>query len=262
MSGILILLCGGLAAGTLGGLLGLGGGIILLPLLRFGFGLSPAHAAGTCILAVFFTTLGGSYRHFRLKHVSIGPIFPVIVAGAFASIVASIAFQQLAWRGRWLDLGIGLVFLLISIRMLFETISGLADSKRYEKSGVRVEGTMTAKLGIGATAGVFPGLLGIGTGSILVPAFVFILKAPAKAAIGASLVCFCLNSLISASFKLAQGFVELRLAIPICLGTLIGANLGGLMNGHFSSTTVKMMFGIVFGYVSLKFLASFWEITI
>ena len=58
MSDVLLLLAGGLLAGVLGGLLGLGGGIILMPLLRFGAGLSPAYAAGTCVIAVFFTTRG------------------------------------------------------------------------------------------------------------------------------------------------------------------------------------------------------------
>ncbi len=81
MTEFLILLGTGLAAGTLGGLLGLGGGIILMPLLRFGFGLSPMYAAGTCVLAVFFTTLGGSYRHYRLGHVKFKPLLPVVAAG-------------------------------------------------------------------------------------------------------------------------------------------------------------------------------------
>jgi uncharacterized membrane protein YfcA len=70
ISEILMLFGGGLLAGTLGGLLGIGGGIVLMPMLRFLVGLSPAHAAGTCILAVFFTTLGGSYRHYKQGNVN------------------------------------------------------------------------------------------------------------------------------------------------------------------------------------------------
>ncbi|MGD2154300.1 MAG: TSUP family transporter, partial [Gemmatimonadales bacterium] len=66
-----LLLSGGLLAGALGGLLGIGGGIVLMPLLRFVIGLEPAYAAGTCVVAVFFTTLGGSYRHYRLGHLNV-----------------------------------------------------------------------------------------------------------------------------------------------------------------------------------------------
>jgi uncharacterized membrane protein YfcA len=262
MSELLILLGAGLFAGTLGGLLGLGGGIVLMPLLRFGFNLSPFMAAGTCIVAVFFTTLGGSYRHFRMGHVRFAPIVPVILAGAISVVIASLAFGRLATRGHWIDLGIGLVFSLIAIRMLIEGIPGI--SRIFDKTDPPgdIEGSLPAKMSIGATAGALPGLLGIGTGGILVPAFTFLLKAPIKAAIGASLVCFCLNSLISASFKLAQGFVDLHLALPVCLGTLFGANLGARLNGRLSSYAIKLVFGIVFGYVAAKFIASFMGVRI
>ncbi len=92
-----ILVCG-LAAGTLGGLLGIGGGIVLMPFLRFCVGLSPAYAAGTCIVAVFCTTLSGSYRHHRLGHVDIGSVLPVMAAGVAATAVFSFAFLWMSQR--------------------------------------------------------------------------------------------------------------------------------------------------------------------
>ena len=113
---MLLLLSGGLLAGTLGGLLGIGGGIVLMPVLRFVVGLAPAFAAGTCILAVFFTTLGGSYRHYRLGHVDLWSIIPLIVSGALTCCLFSLLFSYLARRGHWLDLGVGLVFSMISAR--------------------------------------------------------------------------------------------------------------------------------------------------
>jgi uncharacterized membrane protein YfcA len=73
---------------------------------------------------------------------------------------------------------------------------------------------------------------------------------------------FCLNSLISASFKFGQGFVDLHLALPICFGTLCGSNLGAHLNGYLSSNKIKFVFGVVFSYVALKFLASFCGIKI
>ena len=96
---IFTLLPGGLLAGALGGLLGIGGGIVLMPVLRFGVGLSPALAAGTCILAVFFTTLGGSYRHYRLGHVELRSIIPIILSGPQACGLFSLLFSYLAQRG-------------------------------------------------------------------------------------------------------------------------------------------------------------------
>jgi len=257
VSEVLIMLGGGLAAGVLGGFLGLGGGIVLIPLLRFGAGMSPAQAAGTCVLAVFFTTLGGSYRHFRLGNLQIRPAVPVIAAGTVAVVVASLSFHHLATRGYWLDLGIGIVFSVIAIRMLGEGVFGLRKSPPRAEAYDGIRGPLATKLGIGAVAGTLPGLLGIGTGSILVPAFTYLLKTPIKVAIAVSLMCFCLNALISSSFKLAQGYIDLERALPVCLGTLIGANIGVLLNGRFSSGVIKLVFGIVFGFIALKFVVSY-----
>jgi uncharacterized protein len=254
MTSVLILFLCGLAAGSLGGLLGLGGGIVLMPLLRFGFGLPAPQAAGTCVLAVFFTTLGGSYQHYRLGHVRLAPIRPVIFAGAVAALGTSLLFPRLAAHARWLDLGIGLVFALIAVRMLAEGLPGVFRRRSEVAAPVEMRGSIAGKLGIGAAAGALTGLLGLGTGGILVPAFTFLLRAPIKAAIGASLVCFCLNALISAAFKLGQGWIDLGLALPACAGTLVGANLGAMLNHHCSSGVVKLIFGLAFVCVSLKFV--------
>jgi uncharacterized membrane protein YfcA len=257
-----ILVSGGLLAGALGGLLGIGGGIVLMPLLRFIVGLSPAYAAGTCVVAVFFTTLGGSYRHYRLGHLDLRPIVPIVISGAVASGVFSLAFVYLAQRGRWLDLGMGIVFSLISARMIAEAIRGLAAKRADRPGGREIAGTLPQKLAIGGAAGALPGLLGIGTGGILVPAFTFLLNAPIKTAVAASLTCFCFNALISSGFKLAQGYIEPNVALPVCLGTLIGANLGAILNKRFAADSIKLAFGLVFSYVSLKFILSSFGVSL
>lgn len=257
---LLALLAGGLLAGALGGLLGIGGGIILMPLLRFFVGLSPADAAGTCIVAVFFTTLGGSYRHYRLGHVHLRSLLPVIVSGAAAAAVSSVIFRYLTQHEPWLDLGIGLVFTLISVRMIAEGIARPRETDHNQLARPRVGGTMVQKAAVGGLAGVLPGLLGIGTGAILVPAFAFLLRTPIRIAMASSLVCFCFNALISSTFKYAQGFVEVQLAVPVCIGTLVGANLGAIVNSRSPSGWMKLAFGLVFCVVSLKYFFSFFGV--
>jgi len=252
-----MLFAGGMLAGALGGLLGIGGGIVLMPILRFMVGLSPAHAAGTCILAVFFTTLGGSYRHYRIGHVNFRSLAIIMIAGALATVIFSIVFVYLSTRERWLDLGIGLVFSLISIRMIVEGIRGLTRKAEKREAGNDIKGSLLQKISIGSMAGALPGLLGIGTGVILVPAFTYILNAPIKVAMAASLTCFSVNALISSVFKYWQGFIDLNVALPICLGTLLGANLGAKLNKSFPSSTLRITFGLLFSYVSLKFILSY-----
>ncbi len=252
-----MLFAGGLLAGALGGLLGIGGGIVLMPILRFMVGLSPAHAAGTCILAVFFTTLGGSYRHYRIGHVNFRSLAIIMIAGALATVIFSIVFLYLSTRERWLDLGIGLVFSLISARMIVEGIRGLTRKAEKREAGNEIKGSLLQKISIGSMAGALPGLLGIGTGVILVPAFTYILNAPIKVAMAASLTCFSINAFISSAFKFWQGFIDLNVALPICMGTLLGANLGAKLNKSFPSSTLRLIFGLMFSYVSLKFILSY-----
>ena len=247
----------GLLAGTLGGLLGIGGGIVLIPFLRFCVGLGPADAAGTCVVAVFCTTLSGSYRHYRLGHVDTKAVVPVMMAGVVATAVFSFAFLWMAERGQWLDLGTGLVFSLISGRMMVEGLFEIGRRTEPRADTGRLRGSLLHRLGIGTAGGVLPGLLGIGTGGIMVPAFTLILKAPIKMAVGCSLACFCANAFVSSVFKYSQGFVALSIAGPACVGTLAGAYLGATLNRKTPSSALKIMFGAVFAYVSLKFILSF-----
>lgn len=213
------LVAAGILAGMLRGLLGIGGGIVLMPVLRFVLGLPPALAAGTCIVAVFFTTLGGSYRHYRLGHVNARCLTPVIIAGALATCASSLVFPYFSSKGNWLDLGVGLVFAFVSVWMIAEGLQGLRGKKLAEGEGNDMRGSRLQKCGIGCAAGGLPGLLGIGTGAVLVPAFTLILRAPIRIAIGSSLFCFAVNALVSSLFKFSQGFVDLKTALPICLGT-------------------------------------------
>jgi hypothetical protein len=256
MSEVVTLLAGGLLAGTVGGLLGIGGGIVLMPILRFLVGLSPGHAAGVCILAVFFTTLGGSYRHHRLGNINIRSLIPIIITGFAATAVSSLLFLYLARQERWLDLAIGVVLALVSLRMIAEGIPGLLQRNNNKQTGNAIKGSMAKKTSVGFLAGILPGLLGIGTGAILVPTFAYVFSAPIKVAMASSLTCFSVNALTSSVFKYWQGFVDLSVAWPICLGTLLGANLGAKLNKRFSSRVLRVVFGFVFSYVSLKFMLS------
>ena len=261
MMGNMLLLISGLSAGALGGYLGIGGGIILMPLLRFIVGLPPADAAGTCILAVLFTTVGGSYRHLRQGHLAPMSIAPLIISGAMASGVCSLAFGHLARRGHWLDMGIGLVFCFVSARMIFAGWPGATTRINPRPDGDnRVRGGPVLKVIIGLVAGGLPGLLGIGTGGILVPALTFLLHAPVKTAMAASLCCYTFTAAISSAFKLSQGYVVLHVALPLSLGTLAGANLGAILNRRSRSGVIQLAFGIVFLFVSLKFIISFFGV--
>ncbi|MFC1679852.1 sulfite exporter TauE/SafE family protein [Elusimicrobiota bacterium] len=252
-----VALASGVFAGMLGGFLGIGGGVVMMPVLRFVFGLSPAVAAGTCVTAVTFTTMGGALKHHRLGNVAVEAVLPVIVGGGISVIVLSLIFPFFAKPGhdRWLDVGTGVVFSAISLRMIIE---GLRGEEPDAAPPGTLPGSMWAKVAVGSAAGVMPGLLGIGTGALLVPVFVFILCAPMKTAVGSSLACFLAFALLSSTFKAVQGFVDFRLALPLCLGALLGSGIGAWLTKRFRGGTLKVAFGMVFLWVSTKYILLFF----
>ena len=256
MHDLALLVIAGLLAGITGGLLGIGGGIVLMPVLRFVIGLSPAYAAGTCILAVLFTTLGGGFKHYRLGHVPIRSLIPVIVSGAISTIIFSMIFSSFAQKDRWLDLGVGIVFIIVSLRMIFDGANNRKSAPELKIQSNELMNSPLRKMILGSLAGILPGLLGIGTGAILVPGFIYFLNTATKIAIGSSLVCFAVNALFSTLLKSAQGYVDFSIAIPIALGTLIGSQIGAVMNHRTPSAILRIFFGLVFTGVSVRFILS------
>jgi uncharacterized membrane protein YfcA len=142
--------------------------------------------------------------------------------------------------------------------MIIEGWAQFKKTKAEEAGITKIEGSLLGKFAIGGIAGILPGFLGIGTGAVLVPAFVFVLNAPMKLAIGSSLTCFCANAFISSAFKFFQGFTMLEVAVPLCIGTLIGSSIGAILNKRFPSAVLKIMFGVVFLYVSFKYILLFF----
>lgn len=253
------LLLGGFLVGVLGGLLGLGGGVVLMPVLRFGMGMAPGPAAGTCIVAVFFISLMGSIRHHGLGNVHLRSLMPIVVSGLVVSILLSIVFLSFARREAWFDLGIGAIFLAVAVHMLRGSLPG------RERPAARGEphimpGGLAGKLLIGAVAGALQGLFGIGSGSVMVPSFTLALRAPVKTAVGSSLVCLTVYALVSAIFKAAQGFVDVKMAVPLCVGAVVGSDLGARLTRRVSSGMIQVFFSLVLLYVAFKFLFSGWGV--
>lgn len=249
----LTLVATGFVAGLLGGMLGIGGGVAVMPVVRFGLGFSPGLAAGTTALAVACTTLAGGLRHYRYGHVPVRDIWPIMLSGAASAAVCSLVFPRLTRQAGWLEIGMGCVFGLVALRMLWESVYGLPGGAGADRRA-EVRGSLPAKVSAGVLTGVLPGLFGIGTGSLLVPMLRLWFHAPVKAAMGASLVCFCVNAWISAGAKYAQGFVQLGVAVPVCVGCVVGAQAGAALNHRSPARLLLGIFSAVFVYSSARFI--------
>ena len=254
----LIYLVTGLLAGVLGGLLGTGGCALMMPVIRFGFHFDPAFAVGTTLTAVVFTAGSGAIQHLLMKNVDKTTALQTGLSGIIGVVIGSIIFGYIKDYGNLIDLIIGIAFIIVSVRMLFEGIF----KKRPVPQSNDMPGTIVSKSILGSTIGLSTGIIGLGGGYALVPAFIYLFKAPIKLAIGTSMAAFFWMALVGAAFKIYQQVVNIPVAVTLGIGALIGAIFGARLVEKFSPHLLKTLFGLLFFYVSLKYILIYFGIQI
>ena len=249
----------GILAGIVGGLLGTGGCALMMPVIRFGFDFDPAFAVGTTLTAVVFTAGSGAYQHIKMKNVDKTTALWTGLSGILGVIIGSIVFGYIKDYGRTIDLIIGLAFIVVSVRMLYE---GLLRLTPPGKPAAQVPGSPTSKSTLGVIIGFLTGIIGLGGGYALVPSYIYFLKAPVKLAIGTSMAAFFWMALVGAIFKLFQNVVNIPVAITMGIGALIGAIIGAKIMALFKPYVLKALFGFLFLYVSLKYILIYFGVQI
>jgi len=254
----IIYLITGLLAGVVGGLLGTGGCALMMPVIRFGFHFDPAIAVGTTLTAVVFTAASGAYQHIKMKNVDKEAALLTGYSGILGVIIGSIIFGYIKNYGKVIDLIIGIAFIIVSVRMLWEGFL----AKKQDVQGTQVPGKPLSKTILGSVIGTLTGIIGLGGGYALVPSYIYFFKAPVKLAIGTSMAAFVWMALVGAIFKLYQGVVNIPVAVTLGIGALIGAIYGAKLVAKFKPNVLKILFGGLFLYVSLKYILIYFGISI
>lgn len=256
---IVVLIFFGLLAGVLGGFLGTGGCVIMLPALYFLFNYNLPVAIGTTVTAVIITAASGSIAHIRIRNVDYKTSIIIATSGAVGALIGSITFQYLVEQLPLLKIILGAAFLYVSLRMIYE---GAIGRKAEAKTGETVPGGILSKSSIGLIIGVLTGIVGLGGGYALVPTMIYLLGSPVKIAVGTSLASFISMAVVSGAFKIYQGLVDVAAALSLGAGTAIGAQIGSRLVPRVPASYIKLVFGIVFLYVSLKFILDVFGIRI
>lgn len=248
----------GLLAGVIGGLLGTGGCALIMPVIRFGFDFDPAFAVGTTLTAVVFTAGSGAIQHFTMKNVDLPTALQVGLSGIVGVVVGSFVFGYLKTYGELIDLIIGVAFIIVSIRMLYEGLFVTTPPPQ----GNQVPGTVLSKSALGSGIGFLTGIIGLGGGYALVPSFIYFFRAPMKLAIGTSMAAFVWLALVGALFKIYQEVVNIPVAIVLGIGAVVGAIYGAKLVAKLKPNVLKALFGFLFCYVSLKYILLYFHIHI
>ncbi len=251
----------GLLTGIVGALLGISGGVILIVILSFGFHFEPAIVIGTSLTAIVFSAISGTYQHIRMKNVDKNTAKTVGMYGIIGVIIGSAVFEYLKNYGEVINLLLGVIFIVVSLKLLH---SGF--SKKISKDENLNSHSETNKVGIkrilGLCVGSLSGIIGSGGGFILVPSFMHFLKFPTKIAIGTSTASFMIIVIIGAIIKIFEGVVDIPAAVLLGIGAAIGGIYGAKLTLKFSSNTLKILLGILLFYISLKYIFIYFGISV
>lgn len=248
----------GLAAGLVGGIIGTGGCSVMLPILHLLLGYPAPIAVGTTLFAVMFTAVSGGYGHLMRGNVDKKAISWLGVFGLIGVLFGSWLFIQLSTQTSLLGLILGSAFLWPAFRMMWESLTAKKESAKTST----VAGSKLAMGIFGFIVGIFTGLVGLGGGYALVPGLIYLFNAPVPIAMGTSLVTMIPLTIVGGSIKLLEGFVFLDAGLILAAGVAVGAQAGAALTKRFKTTTLKLIFGLYFLYVSMKFITGYFGISI
>jgi uncharacterized membrane protein YfcA len=268
LSVLLLLFAAGCLAGFLAGFFGVGGGIVLVPVLLAIFsaflgisGLVAMHfALGTSLLIVFFTSLSSAFQHFRNGQVD--PVAALIIGAASVVVALGGAAVAAALPGKTLQRIFAGVLVLVAVMLLVEP-------RKKESAGTN--GRSTGGLIItGIVSGAVSSRAGVGGGVFSVPLMYYALKFPLKRAIGTSSAAIVLTSLAATvgyainglgdpdtgPYPFTLGYVDYVHAFPVIVGTLPMARLGANVVHKTGSQRLRGLFAVLLLAVAIRMLFS------
>jgi hypothetical protein len=252
-----VVFAGSLGAGLLGALTGLGGGVVIVPLLTVALGVDIHYAIGASLVSVIATSSGAAAAYLRegFTNMRVG-IFLEVATTSGAIAGASLA---VVLPGSAIEVIFGVV-LLVSVYLTLATRaqaepapawSAGADRLRLAGSYPGPDGEIAyaprrVPLGFGimAIAGALSGLLGIGSGAVKVLAMDQAMRLPFKVSTTTSNFMIGVTAAASAGVYLRRGFIAPGLAMPVVLGVLAGSLVGARLLARARVPLLRLVFAV------------------
>ena len=275
----LVLLAGGAAAGVFGSLLGLGGGILIVPLLTLGFGRPLREAVAVSLVSVIVTSSAsaGVYLQRHIANLRLGMVLELFTAsGALAGGLIAFLLDERMLAGLFALL---LTWVAVSMIRRRETAprtvvpaaaasdpvpvgdgpasipgpgargSGLAA--RLSGPGYRVE-RLPAGMAGSVFAGLVSALLGVGGGIVKVPVMNLVMSVPLKVATATSNMMIGITATSSAVIYLLRGGIDPYVEGPTALGVFLGASAGSRIAHRIDVRVLRWLFVIVLVYTAFQ----------
>ncbi|MEO0870095.1 MAG: sulfite exporter TauE/SafE family protein, partial [Cyanobacteria bacterium J06642_11] len=237
--GDVILLAGGLAAGILAGLLGIGGGVLMVPLLLF-FGLSAKQAAATSLLAILITATTGSLQNWRMGYLQPKQVLLLAMPAIVFVIAGTEAGNFLAEHWRRAAFG-----LLLLCNLYLVSLKKNISKQSFSQASPQAIAPVPARLITGSTAGFMAGLFGVGGGVIMVPLQVLLMNIDLKTAVRNSLGVIVLTSLVACLHNGLRGDIVYGAGLSLGLGGLVGVQISTRFLPKLPDQVVSFLFRVL-----------------
>ncbi len=272
----LLLAAGGVGAGVFGSLLGLGGGILIVPLLTVGFGVPFREAVGVSLVCVIVTSsaAAGVYLERHMANLRLGMLLEVFTAsGALLGGLVAFLLPERVLAGLFAALLAYTAFsMLRRSRARAESPSlPMADDGPGAAQGSGPDATSAAgsladvvagpgyrprRLGVGAAgslgAGVMSALLGVGGGIVKVPLMHLVMGVPLKVATATSNLMIGVTAAASAVVYLLRGGIDPYVAGPTAVGVFAGAMVGSRLAARIDVRILRILFVAVLALTAVQ----------
>jgi uncharacterized protein len=236
-------LLAGVVTGVLSGMFGIGGAVVSNPAIR-SLGASPIQSVGSTLPSILPSALSGALRYHREGLLRLRVVAWTGLAGAVASVGGSL-LTAVVPEPRILTLSIAVLMVYTAIRTgraarPATTPEDESPSTPSEPSeGGKRDGWWVLSA-IGLVAGVFSGLLGIGGGLLMVPAFTALVGLPLKETLGTSLACVGIIAVPGTVTHAVLGHIDWGFAVPLSIAVIPGARLGAHLTIRASDRALRL----------------------
>ncbi|SFV30980.1 sulfite exporter TauE/SafE family protein [Thermoflavifilum thermophilum] len=264
----LIIFAGALLAGLLGSLTGLGGGVVIIPLLTIGFHIDIRYAIGTSLVAVIATSSGSAAAYVKEGFSNIRIAMFLEVATTSGAILGAILAIYLP--SHFIAILAGIVILysaLISLKKKQDHLDVNQSSKLArilklngdfpDEHGNKISYAVhrvAGGYGMMMFAGIISGLLGLGSGSLKVVAMDNIMHIPFKVSTTTSNFMIGVTAAASASVYLSRGYIDPVLSMPVVLGVLLGSMMGARILMKSATSWLRLLFIAVITILGLEMI--------
>ncbi|MFD2115381.1 sulfite exporter TauE/SafE family protein [Paenibacillus yanchengensis] len=257
----------GIAAATFGSIVGLGGGIIIVPmLLLFGGALTGAPiehpvAVGVSLCVLVFTALASTMTYRRRKLIDYKSALILFVTSGPASMLGSALTGKFESNNFQLSFGIfmlAMAILLISREYMKPTTVSFKHSRTITDGTGQVHTysySVPILLGMGFAVGAISGLFGIGGGSLFVPLMVLLFRFPPHVATATSMSVIFLSALLGSGMHIVLGEVNWLLVLILAPGAWIGGKLGATIAAKMSGKSLLWLLRITILVLALVMIA-------